>query len=156
MKKAILIVLLFVSGAAIAQDYPDYGLTKLRLTDSGRTIEVEVNPVKRAPTVKTDLFYYWYSANQVHVTQGGYSGQLLNGHYLAYYSDKNLKQEGMFKKGLKDGVWKAWDRKGKLTETLKWKDGVIVAESQPIWKKIPFLRKNTKQSTQEPKPATGQ
>ena len=153
MKKTILIVLLFISRAAVAQDYPDYGLTKLRLTDSGRTVEVEVNPIKRDPTVKTDLFYYWYSANQVHFTQGGFSGQLLNGLYTEYYQNKNLKEQGGFNRGLKDGVWKSWDQKGRLIETVKWNDGIIARESPSIWKRIPFLRKRKHHSAQESKPA---
>jgi hypothetical protein len=143
MKKALFILLLFVSGTAIAQDYPDYGLTKLRLTDSGRTIEVEVNPVKRLPIVKTGLVYYWYSANQVHFTQGGYSGQLLNGVYTEYYQNKNLKQQGMFNRGLKDGVWKMWNKDGTLKEVVNWQEGIIGNGRKPsFWQRIDVFKKN--------------
>jgi len=144
MKKAILIALLFISRAAVAQDYPDYGLTKLRLTDSGRTIEVEVNPIKREPTVKADLFYYWYSANQVHFTQGGYSGQLLNGVYTEYYQNKNLKEQGMFNRGLKDGVWKSWNKDGTIKQVVNWDEGVVTNGQKPsFWQRINIFKKQT-------------
>jgi len=143
MKKAILIVLLFISRAALAQDYPDYGLTKLRLIDSGRTIELEVNPIKRAPAVKADLFYYWYSANQVHFTQGGYSGQLLNGVYTEYYKNKNLKEQGMFNRGLKDGMWKNWNKDGTLKKVINWDEGVVSnGKKSSFWQRLNPFRKD--------------
>ena len=143
MKKIILITLLFISRAAIAQDYPDYGLTKLRLIDSGRTIELEVNPIKREPTVKTELLYFWYSANQVHSTQGGYSGQLLNGLYTEYYQNKNLKLQGSFSRGLKDGPWKSWNRDGTLRQVVYWDEGVVTYGKKPsFWQRLNIFQKN--------------
>jgi antitoxin component YwqK of YwqJK toxin-antitoxin module len=68
----------------------------------------------------------------------------LNGHYLAFYPDKNLKEDGYFKTGLKDGVWKTWNRKGDLTGVTTWDEGVEAPNDQSIWKKIPFInRKDT-------------
>ena len=143
MKKAIFILLIFISGAAAAQDYPDYGLTKLRLLDSGRTIEVEVNPIKREPTIKTGLFYYWYSANQVHSTQGGYSGQLLNGLYTEYYQNKNLKEQGAFNRGLKDGVWKSGNKDGTIKQVVNWDEGIVTQRKKPtFWQRLNIFQKN--------------
>jgi len=143
MKNVILVVLLFVCSVASAQVYPDYGLTKIRLTDSGRTIELEINPVKHEPVVKTSLFYYWYSANQLHVTQGGYGGQLLNGAFTEYYQNKNLKEQGSFKRGLKDGVWKSWNTDGTLKQVVKWEEGVVVtSERCSFWQRINIFKKN--------------
>jgi hypothetical protein len=104
---------------------------------------VEVNPVKRLPIVKTGLVYYWYSANQVHFTQGGYSGQLLNGVYTEYYQNKNLKQQGMFNRGLKDGVWKMWNKDGTLKEVVNWQEGIIGNGRKPsFWQRIDVFKKN--------------
>jgi antitoxin component YwqK of YwqJK toxin-antitoxin module len=71
---------------------------------------------------------------------------LLNGHYIAFYPDKNLKEEGNFKTGLKDGVWKTWNRKGDLTGVTTLDEGVEVPNDQSIWKKIPFMNKKDTQS----------
>jgi len=143
MKKVVLILLLFVTRAAFAQDYPDYGLTKLRLSDSGRTVELEINPVKRQPGVKSALFYYWYSASQVHSTQGGYSGQLLNGLYTAYYPNKNLREQGAFDRGLKNGIWKSWNKDGTLQQAVTWNEGLVVTGKKPtIWQRLNLFKKS--------------
>ncbi len=128
--------------AASAQVYPDYGLTKLRLTDSGRTIELEINPIKHEPAVKTSLFYFWYSASQVHATQGGYSGQLLNGVYTEYYKNKNLKEQGAFSRGLKDGLWKSWNTDGTLRQAVIWDQGIVVTRKKPsLWQRLNIFKK---------------
>jgi hypothetical protein len=143
MKRSILIVLLLISCAAYAQDYPDYGLTKMRLTDSGRVTELEINPIDHVPSIKTGLFYYWYSANQVHSTQGGYSGQLLNGLYTEYYRNKNLKEQGVFWRGLKDGVWKTWNQDGTLKQVIAWHEGAIASGKRlSFWQRLNIFKKN--------------
>ena len=95
---------------------------------------------------KNDRYYFWYMNKVIHSTQGGYTGQLLNGHYIAFYPDKNLKEEGNFKAGLKDGVWKTWDQKGNLNGVSNWDEGIEVPLDQSIWKKIPFLNKKDAQA----------
>ena len=149
MKKRIFFILLFfVCRAASAQIYPDYGLTKIRLIDSGRTIELEINPVKHEPAVKAALFYYWYSANQMHSTQGGYSGQLLNGLFTEYYENKNLKDQGAFNCGLKDGLWKSWNKDGTLKKQVNWDNGVVIYGKKPtFFQRLNIFKKNQAQST---------
>ncbi len=73
--------------------------------------------------VKTDRNYYWYSNNQLKITQGGYEGRLLNGNYTAFYVDQSLKEQGMFENGLKVGEWKKWAPQGKLSEQATFKNG---------------------------------
>lgn len=119
-------------------DNPD----QIRIRDSSQEIRVDVLPYKTEPKIKNDRYYYWYLDNIIHSTQGGYTGQLLNGHYISFYPDHNLKEEGDFKAGLKDGEWKTWNRKGGLTSVTNWNDGVQVPDGQqPFWKKVPFLKK---------------
>ncbi len=165
MKKLTLLLLLFSLGKAYAQqpgyatrrpvnpgnnrvsnydkaagDDNDY--TQIRVVDSTQEIRADMLPYKRDPKIRNDRYYYWYFNNVIHSTQGGYNGQLLNGHYVALYPDKNLKEEGDFKTGLKDGEWKTWNRKGDLTSVTNWNEGVVVPDSQqPFWKKIPFVNK---------------
>jgi hypothetical protein len=179
MKKLILLLLLFSLGKVYAQQPNNYttsrppanynnnrvnapakginddnDYTQIRIVDSTQEIRADVLPYKRDPKIKNDRYYYWYLNNLIHSTQGGYNGQLLNGHYVAFYPDKNLKEEGDFKTGLKEGEWKTWNRKGDLTNVTNWSDGVVVSDGQqPFWKKIPFV--NKKDNQQQPAEPTG-
>jgi hypothetical protein len=133
--------------AALGQKLPDYGLNKVRITDTSRTILAVIAPVSSPPTANTKVSYYWYSADAIHATQGGYSGKLLNGPYIEYYPDKNLKQQGTFKKGLKEGIWKTWNTDGTLHSITKWKHGVEKSDKRvPLLKGL-FTRKQKKTDT---------
>jgi len=143
MKKVFILFLFIFSGHLYAQQLPDYGLYRARLTDSDKTIEAEYNPVEHLPAIKSNLFYFWYRASQVHATQGGYSGQLLNGLYTEYYPNRNLKEQGVFKKGLKDGLWKSWNKDGTLNQAINWNKGVeVFGEKPPIWKRLNIFKKS--------------
>ncbi|WP_052496118.1 toxin-antitoxin system YwqK family antitoxin [Pedobacter lusitanus] len=74
----------------------------------------------------TDLTksYYWYSNNQIKITQGGFSGKLLNGLYSSYYDNKSLQEQGYFKMGLKTGEWKSWTEDGQLISDVTFYNGV--------------------------------
>ena len=171
MKKLILFILLFSLGKAYAQRNTDYNtgtnrndnydnrvstgnreqsdddaFSQVRIIDSTQEIRADIAPFKSPPKIKNDRYYYWYFNKVIHSTQGGYTGTLLNGHYVAFYPDKNLKEEGNFNRGLKDGEWKTWNRKGDLTAVTNWSDGAQLSDNQqPIWKKIPFLNKKDDQ-----------
>lgn len=74
---------------------------------------------------KLNKNYYWYSNNSVKVTQGAFAGKLLNGIYIASYSNGNLKEKGVFILGLKDGEWKSWDENGILLNSKIYKKGIL-------------------------------
>jgi len=143
MKPIIAFVLFcLASFTAFAQKMPDEGLYKVRITLPDLTILAEINPVSSSPEPKPGLLYYWYEANAIHSTEGGFSGKLLNGVYTEYYANKNLKEQGDFKKGLKNGPWKSWNPDGALTEVVTWKNGMRVSgEKVPLWRRLPLLRK---------------
>jgi len=171
MKKLTLLILLFSLGKVYAQRANDYSnsnrpnnynnkvadnynskgvndddYSQIRIVDTSQEIRADVLPYKSEPKIKNDRYYFWYLNNLIHSTQGGYNGKLLNGHYIAFYPDKNLKEEGYFKKGLKDGEWKAWNRKGDLTGVTTWNDGIVVPDNQqPFWKKIQLFNKKDEQ-----------
>jgi hypothetical protein len=129
---------------------------QIRLIDTAQEIRADILPYKSDPKIKNDRYYFWYLNKVIHSTQGGFSGQLMNGHYVSYYPDKNLKEEGDFKRGLKDGTWKTWNQKGNLTAVVTWNDGVVESDNQQsIFKKIPFLNKKDAQP-QDQKPADNQ
>jgi len=68
-------------------------------------------------------FYFWYKAQKVLATQGGASGDLLNGDFVAFHENKQLAQKGRFCKGLKDGKWMYWRTDGTLIMIEYWKKG---------------------------------
>lgn len=83
--------------------------------------------VSDAKNLKPELTkrYYWYSNNAVKVTQGAYAGKLLNGMYIASYSNGNLKEQGIFILGLKEGEWKNWDENGVLLGSKTYRKGML-------------------------------
>ncbi len=72
--------------------------------------------------------YWWYKSNTILRTTGGADGRLLNGEYVCFYPDNNLKEKGSFFKGVKDKLWITWHSNGKINEQLTWKKGVMNGE----------------------------
>ena len=145
MKYPILIFLCLVCVKVLGQKLPGYGLNKVRITLADKIIVAEIEPVSSNPSIKQNLVYYWYSANIIHTTQGGFSGKLLNGQYNEYYPDKNLKEQGEFKNGLKNGIWKNWNDDGTLSALANWKHGSeITVKRPPIWKRVHLFGKKPK------------
>lgn len=145
MKVVILLFFCFFGYVACAQQLPDYGLDKVRINEPGQTIVAELAPTAAASRARPGRYYFWYSSGAIHETEGGYSGRLLNGTYTAFYPNKNLKEQGSFKKGLKDGVWKNWREDGSLLAAVTWKHGAEVTRKKlPFWKRLPLIRKKAK------------
>lgn len=71
-----------------------------------------------------DRLYLWYRANDIKQTRGGIDGKALDGSYIVYYHDKNLKEKGFTKKGLRTGKWLRWYHNGELQEIVEWKKGL--------------------------------
>lgn len=125
MKKLLAVLMIYMTGfAAHAQKLPDMGLYKIHVNEADKNILAEINPVESVPELQTDRFYYWYSSGRIKMTQGGYSGKLLNGQYTEFYFNKNLKEQGEFRKGLKNGLWKNWAENGKLIQAINWTNGI--------------------------------
>lgn len=124
MRKLLALMMVLISGSTIAQKIPSNGFDKIRIADGDKVIQAELKDVESDPDITNDRFYYWASGNSIHATQGGFSGRLLNGKYSEYYPSKSLKQQGLFKKGLKDGIWKLWNDNGKLVELYTWDSGI--------------------------------
>lgn len=72
-----------------------------------------------------DKKYSWYSGNQINITQGGFAGKLLHGTYSDHYTSKNLKELGEFDRGLKIGLWRAWQEDGILISSLRYREGML-------------------------------
>ncbi|MPM04078.1 hypothetical protein SDC9_50348 [bioreactor metagenome] len=79
------------------------------------------NPEKKK--INENLWYYWYLNNAVHFSEGGYSGKLLNGKYISYYKNMNLRSSGTFRYGLMHDEWTTWYENGSMKSAEQWKKG---------------------------------
>jgi antitoxin component YwqK of YwqJK toxin-antitoxin module len=93
-------------------NYESYSVRAYVLRDNGRT------------EAQNAFTYFWYGANAIQQTRGGFDGKLLHGEYKAFYLDNNLKEAGRFAKGLKTGQWKTWHAGGKLAEIIHFTKGL--------------------------------
>lgn len=108
---------------AHAQSYVESMLTyKVTVHYSDYNVVAHVEPVEKI-SLSSDKTYFWFGGNQIHTTQGGYSGKLLNGTYEELYPEKSLKESGNFKEGLKTGIWKNWTKEGILIEEFHFHKG---------------------------------
>lgn len=97
---------------------------RVTLQSGDTVITLHVLPRDKKVKLKTDQYYYWYRAQSLRCTRGGYDGQLLDGAYMEVYPDKNIKIKGEFKKGLKNNTWTTWNPKGEYINITTWKNGV--------------------------------
>jgi len=88
------------------------------------TVFVQLYAGEKAIKPNVQLLYLWYRANDIKQTRGGIDGKALDGSYIVYYHDKNLKEKGYTKKGLRKGEWLRWYHKGELQEIVHWKNGL--------------------------------
>ncbi|MES2275321.1 MAG: hypothetical protein V4592_04815 [Bacteroidota bacterium] len=123
MKIPALIFSLLIGFTSFGQKLPDIGIN-VRINEGDKTIVAEIRPVNSTPSMEPASTYYWYGSGLIHHTQGGYSGRLLNGAYNEYYLNKNLKEQGLFNKGLKTGIWKAWNETGVLRQLFTYRTGI--------------------------------
>ncbi|MBB2145792.1 hypothetical protein GM921_09860 [Pedobacter sp. LMG 31464] len=94
--------------------YPDHKIT-FYARPAGESLKF-TDPAKN---------YYWFSSNELKITQGGFSGKLLHGSYTDFYLNKNLKEQGEFRMGLKNGIWNRWTEVGVLVAKVCYKDGLL-------------------------------
>ena len=72
-----------------------------------------------------DKQYFWFNKGVVLSTQGGYSGKLLHGSSVVHYRmNKQMKEQGQYRYGLKEGKWLLWGPNGCLKERQSWKSGL--------------------------------
>lgn len=122
----LLVSLVFKAETTYAQNKvsKDYTLQKT-LKQDGLEYQFTVLSSDKRGVLHFDLdrTYYWYKAQKVMGTEGGASGTLLHGEFVAYHSNKQLAQQGRFCKGLKCGTWRYWNEDGKNVKIEKWKRG---------------------------------
>jgi hypothetical protein len=125
MRYLVTICLIGQALMASAQSYPaEYIQHRNTVNYPDHYITFFVRPLKEETIPDPQKRYYWYSANDVRSTQGGFSGKLLNGPYSDFYKNKQLKEQGNFTAGLKTGNWRSWSDNGILKEDSRWRKGL--------------------------------
>lgn len=114
--KASLICLLFL----FLSSFKDPFQIK-RISDENYRYEFYVTEKIIKP--KTNKPYYWFKGGAVHYAESGIGGMLLDGNFTKAYHSNNLAEQGLFKVGLKTGLWKTWHPNGKIATLQFWKKG---------------------------------
>ena len=69
-----------------------------------------------------------YEMNGRKQCQGAYVGGLAHGLWTMWPDDGSTRQVGHYKQGKEDGVWRYYNRFGKITHSETWKDGEFIEE----------------------------
>lgn len=114
--------------SAIAQNpYKDFDKRSVVVKTDEDIVEAEVyegleDKIKKIDPDKT---YYWYDHSLIMSTKGGFTGELLHGNFLVQYRNYQIKEQGLFKYGLKQGIWKNWTEGGIIKSFTTYKKGVL-------------------------------
>lgn len=121
------LVMVLLCGSVFAQRPEELGLYNYKhtVTYTDHKAVFQLKEMSDQGNIENGKSYYWYANNQIKISQGGYSGRLLNGSFNAFYLDNSLKEQGIFENGLKVGEWKKWNTQGKLYERAQFKKGIL-------------------------------
>jgi hypothetical protein len=114
---------------AAAQYGKDYVLVNNRVivNYAESTVYAYVLPEKTNKKVADEYMYYWFASNDIKRTRGAFDGRLLHGQYTEFYLNKDLKDKGRMRFGLKEGIWKSWYPNGEYKEIVSYK------KSRRLW-----------------------
>lgn len=109
---------------------PDYAL-KRAVYDGERYVQFHImDPDARVGKLDSDKFYTWTKSQKIQTTQGGASGDLLNGQYSSFYKNNQLEEQGSYKRGLKNGKWTTWNQEGRIIAISKYRNGKKTGEER--------------------------
>jgi hypothetical protein len=128
MKQLTSIIYIFLFSVLGFSQKIDELSTTFHLKQDGKSMNFTILDSDKKPPKKycNEKYYYWYKAQNVIKTQGGSSGNLLNGKFNSFYLNKQLCEQGSFSMGLKDGKWNYWAENGILIRTENWKNGKLI------------------------------
>ncbi|MDY0286150.1 MAG: hypothetical protein RBR21_08440 [Bacteroidales bacterium] len=69
--------------------------------------------------------FHWIRNGRIHVTQGFYNSNPLNGPFRKFNNNDDLIEFGVFEMGLKAGKWYFWNEKSELIRIEIYKDGSL-------------------------------
>jgi len=129
MKHQILIFTLWIffclPGSAQDPEALSVNKKEVILYHPDSTVKFDVLVTRTDKDFKPDnrVYYYWYTPDKMHRNRGGYAGNLLDGEFKVFNSQKLLVTEGHFDRGLRVGIWKRWSRNGELIQLCHWSEG---------------------------------
>jgi hypothetical protein len=96
----------------------------VRFASEDRTVQAQVLNEPGHIVALSDRDYFWCIGQRLMITQGGYSGDLLDGAYVAYHPNGQLMTKGCLSNGLRTGTWLEWNEQGRLLQSTNWKGGL--------------------------------
>ncbi len=119
------LLLVYVStGCKTGYDLETDTLTRVTMNKSDTIFQFHtINSTEINYKVKETDYFYWFRADTILMTRGGFDGKLLHGEYKSFYPNKNLKESGRFEYGLKIDEWKSWHSNGELQTVSIWHAG---------------------------------
>lgn len=88
-----------------------------------KDFKYEFYVTKKKPEINDKKVYYWFKGGTIHASEGGDSGELLDGVFEKFYLNNQLAEKGRFRKGLKVGIWKTWHSNGSIKTQCYWNNG---------------------------------
>lgn len=102
---------------------PDNNYQAIRIEQGDSIVVFNIGSKQEVKTIP-EATYFWFNSKEIKYTQGGFSGNPLDGKYEVFYPNGNLKSKGSFTLGLKDGEWLSWHANQRLAATLNYRKGV--------------------------------
>lgn len=93
--------------------------------ENGRVYQYSIVYQEISIKVKPFVTYFWHRNGQLRSTTGDYSGNVLHGVSQEFDKSGRLMEKGTYHYGTKDGIWKSWDRNGKIIRLEKWNRGLL-------------------------------
>lgn len=98
----------------------DYGRKKI----GDKNFRYEFYTSDAVPAFRSGVMYYWFKGGAIHQSESSFSGQVLDGKFEKFFLNTQLAEQGLFKLGLKHGLWYSWHQNGKLAEEATWRSGI--------------------------------
>lgn len=129
--RVLLLFFIFITAYTVAQEKNRKITVSL---EDGSKATVEVDNTNKKIKAKSKYTYSWFKSKTILSTQGAYQGGLLNGLYQENYPNKQLKAQGNYVYGLKNGIWRFWNEKGELIKEERWKKGTEAIKKVKVTK----------------------
>lgn len=108
-------------------------------TKEGTICTCTYDGVKRL-SLKNDRLYYGIYLNEIFCKQGILQGKPLHGKFNRYDVRNNIVESGLFRYGLKEGLWKHLSENGYLTEITQYRKGVQCGKRTILLNGVPVIR----------------
>lgn len=120
MKTKALSIILFIFSLIFLSFSDPYSIKRI----SDKEFRYEFYTTNKKIKTNKDKIYFWFKGGNIHNSQSGFGGELLEDKFTKMYLNNQLAEQGFFKKGLKNGLWKTWYKNGTIETTQNWSRGL--------------------------------